>query len=300
MTTPFHHALIGLAAAGLLLASLTGCGGPPRDNPLLDEARVAFERTAADQQVSEHAPVALAEAREELDRAHTLWQSRADRTLVDHHAYLAQQRAAIARATARANAAQRAIDAAEAERQQVVLEARTAEAEVAEARARAERALAEAARAEAEVEGARARELAERVQELEAELTHRGLVLTLSDVLFDVGRAELRAGAERTLNELATFLNEYPERRVLIEGHTDSTGSRDLNVRLSQQRADAVRAALAQRGIPQARIRTLGLGPDYPVASNATQAGRQQNRRVEIIISDAQGNIPDRGAPPGR
>ena len=281
------------------LVALVGCGGPPAANPLLAEAQSTYERVASEAAVRASAPIALEEAREELNRATELWQTRADRTLVDHHAYLAQQRARIARETARLNALRDAIREVEAERQQVVLEARTAEATAAEARARLERERAERARREAEAALARAQELDERVAELEAELTTRGLVLTLSDVLFDVGRAELRGGAERTLDELATFLNEYPQRNVLIEGHTDSTGSRELNMRLSQERASAVRDALSRRGISPQRVRSVGLGPDYPIASNATAAGRQQNRRVEIIISDGTGNIPARTPPAG-
>jgi len=293
-------ALVGLLAASLAVATLAGCGGPPRDNPLLNDARQAYQQAAGDRDVAQNAPVALAEAGEELERAHALWSSKADRTLVDHHAYLVQQRVLIAREQARLNAAQQQIQAAETERQQVVLQARTAEAEAAEARARTEGARADAARRAAEAAMARAQELSQRVAELEAELTTRGLVLTLSDVLFDVGRATLKPGAERTLNELGTFLREYPERNVLVEGHTDSTGGRDLNMRLSRDRAEAVRAALEARGIPAARVRTLGLGPDYPVASNADAGGRQRNRRVEIIISDESGNIPERAAPAGR
>jgi outer membrane protein OmpA-like peptidoglycan-associated protein len=291
--------LLYVLSGSLLIAAIAGCGGPPRDNPILNEARGTYERVAGEAQVRTMAPVALEEAREELARATQLWQTKADRTLVDHHAYLAQQRARIARETARLNALRNAVGEVEAERQQVVLEARTAEAEVAEARARTERERAEAARREAEAARSLARDLDARVAELEAELTNRGLVLTLGDVLFDVGRSQLRAGAERSLTDLAGFLSEYPERNVLIEGHTDSTGSRDLNMRLSEARASAVRDALVQRGIPANRIRTRGHGPDYPIASNAAAAGRQQNRRVEIIISDATGNIPDRSPPAG-
>jgi outer membrane protein OmpA-like peptidoglycan-associated protein len=286
---------IARTASGILiLAMVAGCGGPPRDNPMIDSARVAYQRAAEDPEVGRHAPVALEEAREALNRAVTLWQQKAPREIVDHHGYLAQQRAEIARQRARMVRAEASIQDLERELAQVQLEARTADAEAAEARARAERTRAERARAQAEAAMQRARELSERVSELEAELTHRGLVLTLSDVLFDVGRAQLREGATRTIGALVEFLNEYPERRVLIEGHTDSTGSRDLNMRLSHDRAQAVQAALVARGISANRIATAGLGPDFPVASNATTAGRQQNRRVEIIISDAAGHIPGR------
>jgi outer membrane protein OmpA-like peptidoglycan-associated protein len=286
---------IARTASGILiLAMVAGCGGPPQDNPMIDGARAAYQRVAEDPEIGRHAPVALEEAREELSRAVALWQQKAPREIVDHHAYLAQQRAEIARQRARMVRAETAIQDLERELAQVQLEARTADAEAAEARARAERTRAERARAEAEAAMRRARELSERVSELEAELTHRGLVLTLSDVLFDVGRAQLREGATRTIGALVEFLNEYPERRVLIEGHTDSTGSRDLNMRLSNDRAQAVQAALVARGISAGRIATVGLGPDFPVASNANAAGRQQNRRVEIIISDAAGHIPGR------
>lgn len=278
---------------GLLLV-VAGCGGPPASNPLIEEARTAYEAAAANPEIASNAPVALAEAREQLERALQVWRDKEDREVVDHHAYMARQRVRIAETRAQLNASQRAIEAAEAERQQVLLEARTAEAEVAEARARAEAARADSARAAAEAAMARAQELDERVAELEAELTNRGLVLTLSDVLFDVGRATLKPGAQRTIAELTNFLNEYPERNVLIEGFTDSTGSDELNLRLSQQRADAVRRALIEQGIPGTRIRTRGYGKAFPVADNSTAAGRQQNRRVEIIISDAQGNIPER------
>ncbi|MDX1531810.1 MAG: OmpA family protein [Rhodothermales bacterium] len=167
-------------------------------------------------------------------------------------------------------------------------------AERAQREAERQRAEAEAARAAAEAALARAQELAQQVNELEAELTRRGLVLTLGDVLFDTGQATLKPGADRTVNALVTFLNENPERSVLIEGFTDEVGSEASNLDLSQRRADAVRAALVERGIAGTRIRTRGYGEAYPVASNATAAGRQQNRRVEIVISDPQGEIPER------
>lgn len=284
--------LLGVVLLGITLAA---CGGPPRDNPMLREAQLVFQRTAEDQQVRQHAPVALEEAREALQQAEAVWQARERREIVDHHAYIVKQRSAIARQRARLNAARAEFEQLETEREQLRLEARTAEAEAAEARARAERQRAEQAQAEAEQATHRAQELSERVAELQAEMTARGLVMTMGDVLFDVGRATLQPDAERSIAILSQFLNEFPERRVLIEGHTDATGSRDLNMRLSRERAEAVRAALVARGISAGRIDVVGLGPDYPVAANTSAAGRQQNRRVEIIISGIDGNIPARG-----
>jgi outer membrane protein OmpA-like peptidoglycan-associated protein len=140
-----------------------------------------------------------------------------------------------------------------------------------------------------------AKRLQTAVAELEARPTERGLVLTLgSDVLFDFDRYELKPGAKRTVERVADFLNEYPERKVLVEGFTDSLGSREYNMGLSERRANAVRMALLERGVDPDRIKIRGYGPDHPVASNDTEAGRQRNRRVEIVVSDDEGEIPER------
>ena len=117
------------------------------------------------------------------------------------------------------------------------------------------------------------------------------LVMTLNDVLFDTGQATLKAGADRALDRLAQFLKDSPGTHVIIEGHTDSVGTDDYNLGLSQRRAQAVADALRSRGVSTDRTETKGLGKAYPVASNDTQAGRQQIRRVEIIFSDESGRF---------
>ncbi len=109
-------------------------------------------------------------------------------------------------------------------------------------------------------------------------------MLTLGDVLFATGRATLMPGGLQTVDRLANFLQKYPDRNVLIEGHTDSVGRAEYNMGLSQRRADAVRKALMDRGIGAERITTKGYGESYPVASNKTAAGRQENRRVEVVV----------------
>jgi outer membrane protein OmpA-like peptidoglycan-associated protein len=283
-----------LFLAALLGLLIVGCGGPPRANATLTEAREAYSEAANNPDIVSSAPVALQEAEEALRRAVNAWEDDDNADEVTHYAYIARQRVRIAEQRARLNTAQREVEQVRNERQQVVLEARAAEAERAQRIAEAERARAEAARAAAEAALARANELAAQVNELEAELTKRGLVLTLGDVLFDTGQASLKPGAARTVDALVTFLNENPERNVLIEGFTDSVGSDEFNLGLSQRRADAVRTALVERGIAGTRIRTRGYGEAYPVAGNETPAGRQQNRRVEIVISDPQGDIPER------
>ena len=143
---------------------------------------------------------------------------------------------------------------------------------------------------------AESQRLAAELENLQAAQTSRGIVLTLDDVLFDTGKAQLKTGAQRSLDQIAAFLSENPERRVQIEGFTDSQGTDDYNLELSQSRADAVAMAIIQRGIDAQRVRALGYGEGYPVASNTTAGSRQLNRRVEIIVSNGDSDIPGRTA----
>ena len=113
--------------------------------------------------------------------------------------------------------------------------------------------------------------------------------MTLGDVLFDTGRAELKPGASRKLDQLAQFLNEHKDRRVQIDGFTDSVGSDGYNEELSRRRADTVKSALLVRGIDASRIGTQGYGKAYPVADNGDSGGRQLNRRVEVVIGGDNG-----------
>lgn len=273
---------------------LINCGGTPDQNPLLVEAKNNFRDAERDSIIVTKAPVALKEAEEELEMSQQLWQEKANKELVNHHAYIAKQKVAIARETAEMNAAQDEVERAEAERQRVLIQARKAEAEAAERRAREALTEARKERAAAEDARRRAEELAQRVNELEAQQTERGLVLTLGDVLFDFDKATLKPGGRRAVNELTSFLQEYPERNVMIEGFTDNIGSEEYNRDLSQRRANAVRQALAGNGINRSRVQTRGYGEQYPVAGNSTEAGRQRNRRVEVIISDKDGIIEER------
>ncbi|MNJ54166.1 putative lipoprotein YiaD precursor [compost metagenome] len=125
--------------------------------------------------------------------------------------------------------------------------------------------------------------------------TDRGLVMTLGDVLFRADSDELGREANRTLLKLAHFLELNPQRRVRIEGYTDSRGDADRNLALSKARAEAVAEVLTDLGIASQRIEIRGYGEAFPVAENASARGRAQNRRVEILFSDAQGELgPDR------
>ena len=188
-------------------------------------------------------------------------------------------------------------------------------AEVAAARAAADQARADAQRAQAELQREAARRTAEQAQEqaanaergrwqaeqekaelrarllqqfslvLETRDTDRGLVVNMSDVLFDTGQYALRPIAREKLARLAGIVLAYPGLRLQAEGHTDTTGSEEFNQRLSEQRAEGVREYLVSQGVLEDAVASMGLGFSVPVASNDTREGRQQNRRVEIIVS---------------
>jgi outer membrane protein OmpA-like peptidoglycan-associated protein len=332
-----HHGLL------FALAFLAGCAATP-ENDALSEARNLYNSARTDPQVVKLAPVELDSASDSLSRAESALSQGESGDVVEQLAYVAKQRVAIARETAKRKAAEERISEASAERDRVRLEARTAEVDVARQQAtqaelsaqqQAERDQALIAQREAEIEAARqqaaaaeqaaqqqaaaaeqsaqqqaqaleaARLEAERAQAriaeqeeqlkaLNAKKTDRGLVVTLGDVLFGVNKSELTPGGMRNVQKLAEFLRQYETRKLLIEGHTDSTGSDALNQALSERRAESVRTALVGMGIDGSRIATRGYGKAFPVASNNTAAGRQLNRRVEVVLSEDGGDVSER------
>ncbi|MDP5137073.1 OmpA family protein [Rheinheimera baltica] len=128
--------------------------------------------------------------------------------------------------------------------------------------------------------------LREKIAELNARPTDRGLVVTLGDVLFDTGQASLKNSSSIHLDKLALFLNAYPLRTAQIEGHTDNVGSEAANILLSQRRADSVKTFLMAQGIASSRLSVAGKGETSPLVSNLLADGRQQNRRVEVVIAN--------------
>ncbi len=264
---------LSLGIAVGLSALMVGCAGGPPENQKVSEARFAYSKIENDPNVARSGPAQLRSARTELDRAQALLEGDADKDQIEHAAYLAKRHAEIAQQMGERARLQEEIDSAEERREQLVLRMRTGEAE--QARMETER-------------------LREQMAALQAEKTDRGMVLTLGDVLFDLNQADLKSSAERTIQRLASFMNEYPDRRIRVEGYTDSTGSEDYNQSLSERRAMSVRSALANNGISSNRIDVVGYGEAYPKASNDDSSGRQQNRRVEIVISDEEGNIEAR------
>jgi outer membrane protein OmpA-like peptidoglycan-associated protein len=172
-----------------------------------------------------------------------------------------------------AAAADRMAAAADAERAAIAKR----QAEQAKSAADVESAKAAMAKAEAD-------QLMKELSELKAQQTERGIVLTIGDVLFATGKANLSPDANKSVAKLVEFLKKYQKRNVLIEGHTDSVGKDDYNLTLSQNRADSVKYKLVGDGIEAGRITTVGYGKKFPLASNDTMAGKAQNRRVEVII----------------
>lgn len=265
-------ALPSVATAFAIL--LAGCAGTP-DNTQLNEAQAIYEEIKDNPNVVRSGPTQLRAAREKLDEAQRLREEDADEERVTHVAYLAQRHAQIAKEQGEQAALQNEIESAESRREEIRLQMQSLETQ----QARQE-----------------AQELRLQMEAMQAEETDRGMVLTLGDVLFDLNEAELRSQGYRAVERLAEFMKEYEDRRVRVEGYTDSTGSEDYNLQLSQRRAEAVKEALTSHGIASRRVETKGFGEAYPVAPNDTAGGRQSNRRVEIVISDPEGNIEDRSS----
>jgi len=294
--------ILALATTSILLV-LGACETAPQDDGLLAQARNTLAQAESDPNVTKYAPTELDRARKLLVNAEGAAKEKgATSTVASHYAYLATQMARIAEQRAHEQVAVARIKSGETERQQILLSAREGEAQQAQAAAQQAQAAAQQARNEtqnAQAQAAQAQSekerLAAELENMQASQTSRGIVLTLGgDVLFDTGRAELKPGAERSIQQIAAFLNEHPERRVQVEGFTDSQGGNDYNLELSQKRADAVATAIVQRGIAAERVRALGYGEEFPKASNSSDGSRQLNRRVEIVVSNGDQAIPGR------
>jgi outer membrane protein OmpA-like peptidoglycan-associated protein len=258
--------LIATSVAALLLAA---CAAAPVKPDGAADARSKLTQLQSDPSLAGRAPLAVKEADTAVQVAE---QPQADQELGAYRVYMADRKVEIARAQAETSLAEDQRTALSANREASRLDARTREADA-----------AHVATANSEQQAA---ELQRQIDALQAKPTDRGLIVTLGDVLFDTGKASLKAGATSNLNKLVAFLNEYSDRTVLIEGYTDSVGTEDFNQGLSERRADSVKSYLAGQGIGSIRLSASGKGESDPVASNDSAAGRQQNRRVEVIISN--------------
>lgn len=292
-----HRFALSLTA----LAIVAGCSTTPAPNVRLDQAREDFRTVQADPRSQNQAGAELRQAADALNAANMASNNRDDVATVNHLAYVASQRAAIVRETVNFKTAELSVANAAAARTSAQLQARTQEADAAQrAAAEAQRNASDARTGTVEAQRQTAlalernRLLEARMAELNAKQTPRGIVITLGDVLFDVDRSALKPAGLRMVDQLVEVLKADPQRTVLVEGFTDSTGADAYNQTLSTERSDAVRVALLRQGIASTRVASRGYGKANPVGSNDTAAGRQMNRRVEIVLSDDSGQIKAR------
>ena len=270
-----------IAGIAIILAA---CAAAPKRNEQLEQARAQVQSLSQEPLAQEAAGRDLEAARKSLQQAEGALQQKQPAAVIDHLAYLARRHAEAGEARVLEARSRQEVARAQEERNKILVDSRTREAQNAQAQAESSKSQAQAAQAQL----ANAQQ---QLADLQAKKTDRGMVVTLGDVLFDTGQATLKPGAQLAMNRLATFLSSNRETRILIEGHTDSVGSEEYNEALSERRARAVATELMSRGIPADQLQTVGRGKGYPVASNGTPEGRQQNRRVEIVFSDSSGHF---------
>lgn len=246
-----------------LSVGLAACSHQPNAN--LESARSNFSTLQSDPQATKLAALETKEAKEWLDKADKAYMNDADEKKVDQLAYLTNQRVDVAKQTIVLRNAENELKNASAQRAQALLDARDAQ-------------------------------IRKLQNSLNAKQTERGTLVTFGDVLFDFNKAELKSSALPNVTELARFLQENPERQVIVEGYTDSVGSASYNQGLSERRAESVRRALVRAGVAPTRIVAQGYGKEYPVADNSSDSGRAQNRRVEVTISNDNQPVAPRSA----
>ncbi|MGE8146721.1 OmpA family protein [Pseudomonas frederiksbergensis] len=254
-----------LMIPALLAASvaLAACSTPPNSN--LEQARVNYSGLQANPQASKVAALETKDASDYLDKADKAYQDKQEQAKVDQLAYLTNQRVEVAKQTIALRTAENNLKNAAAQRAQARLDARD-------------------------------QQIKQLQDSLNAKQTDRGTLVTFGDVLFATDRADLKSSGLVNINKLAQFLQENPDRKVIVEGYTDSTGSAGHNQTLSERRAGSVRTALVKMGVDPARIVAQGYGKEYPVAENTSVSGRAMNRRVEVTISNDNQPVVPRSA----
>jgi outer membrane protein OmpA-like peptidoglycan-associated protein len=263
------------------------------------QARVAAEKRAAEEQaaaeIKRRQDAELARQQAEAARADAIrMRQEAEKAAADAARQKAEAEQATAAAVVQQQAAQAAAEQAARDKAAAVDQQRAAEAE-------ADKARQAAAKAESEKAELRAQLLNQLNSILQTRDSARGLIVNMSDVLFDTGSYTLKPGAREKLAKISGIVLAHPGLNLQIEGHTDSVGTDEFNQQLSERRADSVRDFLAEQGVPASSITAHGFGKTQPVASNDTAEGRQRNRRVELVVNgDAIGNAASASATANR
>lgn len=274
------------------------CSSTPKTTGLLDLTRTEYRMAQSNPQVAAYAPVEMKQASIAMAQAEAAAKDKDSDTKIDKLAYLARQKIALTQEVAKQKSAELQVAASGKERDQLLIDQRTNEANTARmnaenARLATQQAQGQTADAQRQAQEAQARaaQLEAQLADLAAKKTERGMVITLGDVLFGTDLARLNADGMRTAQKLADVLQQNPQRTVLVEGFTDSTGAADYNQALSERRAAAVQTALLELGVERTRVAIHGYGEAHPVASNDSASSRQLNRRVEIVLSDDSGKV---------
>lgn len=278
----------------VIAALLTACNSMPTNTSMLDQTRNDYRSAQSNPKVASYAPLEMKQASDAMAKANAAAANNDSTEEIDKLAYLAKQKIALTQEVAKQKSAEADVAKSGTERDKMRLDQRTREAD--QSRTAANIARGDAAYAQQQTRDAQARNanLEAQLAELSAKKTERGMVITLGDVLFATDQARLNPEGTRTVQKLAQVLTQNPQRTVLIEGFTDSTGSSAHNQALSERRADSVQLGLLEQGIARNRIAIHGYGEAHPVAGNESTADRQLNRRVEIVLSEDDGKIRPR------
>jgi outer membrane protein OmpA-like peptidoglycan-associated protein len=292
-----------------LCATAAACASAKTPAELTQATQIyqALEGRGAEQRVEAE----IIKTRQAIDEARAAVTSNRAQAYANGLAHVALRQAQTAEAEERRVVAARAADSlrtarlnrmlslTEAQKNALAQQQQLSQSEIAALRAQnsAAEQRADSLRRAAEEANAKLNDALTQLRSLVAEITNikettRGLVISLSDILFDVNAATLKAGATNNVQKIAGILNQYPNYNISVEGHTDATGSDAYNQSLSERRAASVREALVAGGVAAGRITSKGFGESQPVASNDTPSGRQQNRRVEVIVLGA-GKVAD-------
>ena len=272
----------------LFIAALLGaCSSTPTSTGLLAQTRSDYQAVQSNPKVASYAALEMKQASDAMAQANLAASNNDSAENIDKLAYLAKQKIALTQEVTKQKSAEAEVTNAAKERDQVRLKQRTDEADQAKRETQTAQSQTQAAQAHAAI-------LEAQLADLAARKTERGIIITLGDVLFATDQASLTPAGMSTAQKLAAVLQQNPQRAVLIEGFTDSTGTVAHNQELSERRASAVRSALQEMGVARERIAIRAFGEDYPVAANDTAPSRQLNRRVEIVLSGDDGTIQQR------